>query len=157
MDKLIRGHKDMKQPSPPRAPHDTPTPNKVLLVPLTTSKAALLHPFIPRLSALLHDLNGRAEPDHRVRVRVAVHAGEVIHGPHGWIGTDLNLACRLVDSTPLRQELIRRPQADLALIVSEVIHRAVVQHGHRGVDPASYRPVHIAVKEVVTPAWMRTH
>jgi class 3 adenylate cyclase len=129
----------------------------IVLVPATTSKAALLHPFVPRLSALLHDLNGRADSGHRVRVRVAVHAGEVVHGPYGWIGTDVNLACRLVDSPPLRQELIRRPQADLALIVSEVIHQAVIRHGHRGVNPASYRPVHIAIKEVAAPAWLHTH
>jgi class 3 adenylate cyclase len=72
----------------------------IVLVPATASKAVLLHPFVPRLGALLHDLNGRVEPGCRVRVRVAVHAGEMVHGPNGWIGTDLNLACRLVDSTP---------------------------------------------------------
>jgi class 3 adenylate cyclase len=126
----------------------------IVLIPATTSKAALLQPFIPRLSTLLRDLNGRADSSHRVRVRVAVHAGEVVHGPHGWIGTDVNLACRLVDSTPLHQELIRQPAADLALIVSEVIYRAVVRHGHRGVDPTLYRPVRIAVKEVLAPAWL---
>lgn len=126
----------------------------IVLVPATTSKAALLHPFVPHLSALLHDLNERDDPGHRIRVRVAVHAGEVVPGPYGWIGTDVNLACRLVDSTPLRQELVQRPQADLALIVSEVIHRAVIRHGHRGVDPAAYRTVGITIKEVVTSAWL---
>lgn len=127
----------------------------IVLVPATTSKAALLHPFVPQLSALLHDLNER--DDHRIRVRVAVHAGEVVAGPYGWIGADVNLACRLVDSTPLRQELVQRPQADLALIVAEVIHRAVVRHRHRGVDPAAYRTVIITIKEVVTSAWLYSH
>jgi class 3 adenylate cyclase len=126
----------------------------IVLIPATTSKAALLHPFVPRLSALLHDANRRVRPDHRLRVRVAVHAGEVVQGPYGWIGTDVNLACRLVDSAPLRQELVRRPQAELALVVSETIHRAVVRHGHRGVDPTAYGPVDITVKEVVTTAWL---
>lgn len=126
----------------------------IVFIPATTSKVALLHPFLPRLSILLHDVNSQVRPDHRLRVRVAVHAGEVVEGPHGWIGTDVNLACRLVDSAPLRQELVRRSQADLVLIVSEAIHRAVIRHGHRGVDPAIYRPVDIAVKEVVTSAWL---
>jgi class 3 adenylate cyclase len=124
----------------------------IVLIPATMSKAALLQPFIPRLSALLRDVNRRDRPDHRLRVRVALHAGEVVL--HGWAGTDLNLACRLVDAPPLRQELVRRPQAELVLIVSEVIQRAVIRHGHRGVDPAAYRPVDISVKEVVTSAWL---
>lgn len=126
----------------------------IVLIPATTSKAVLLHPFIPRLSALLHDVNGRVRPDPQLRVRVAVHAGEVVQGRYGWSGTDVVMACRLVDSSPLRQELVRRPQAELVLIVSEAIHRAVIRHGHRGLDPAAYRPVDIAVKEVVTPAWL---
>jgi class 3 adenylate cyclase len=128
----------------------------IVLIPATTSKAALLYPFIPRLSALLHEVNQRARPDHRLRVRVAVHAGEVVRGPYGWIGTDVNLACRLVDSAPLRQELVRHPQAELVLIVSEAIHRAVIRHGHRGVDPAAYQPINITVKEVVTSAWLHS-
>jgi len=129
----------------------------IVLIPPTMSKAALLHPLIPRLSVLLHNLNGRDRQDRELRVRIAVHAGEVVQGPYGWIGTDVNVACRLVDSALLRQELIRRPQAELVLIVSEAIHLAVIRHGHRGVDPAAYRPVSISIKEGSTPAWLYNH
>jgi hypothetical protein len=38
-----------------------------------------------------------------------------------------------------------------------VIHQAVVRHGHRGVDPALYTSVRVAVKEVEARAWLHTH
>ncbi|MEU4526066.1 hypothetical protein AB0F52_46025 [Amycolatopsis sp. NPDC024027] len=126
----------------------------IVFIPATVSKAVLLHPFLPQLITRLRDYNAQVGAGHRIRVRVAVHAGEVVHGPHGWIGTDLNFACRLVDSAPLYQALARQTQSDVAVAVSEVIHQAVVRHGHRGIDPASYKPVHVAVKEVATRAWI---
>jgi hypothetical protein len=128
----------------------------IVFVPATVSKAVLLHPFIPQLYARLRDHNLRATPGHQIRARVAVHAGEVLPGPHGWVGTDLNLACRLVDSAPLYEALAHHPHADLALAVSDVIHRGVVRHGHRGIDPTSYQPVHVVVKEVDACAWIHT-
>jgi hypothetical protein len=128
----------------------------IIFLPATVSKAVLLQPFVPALSARLRVHNQAVRADHRIRLRVAVHAGEVVHGPHGWIGTDLNLACRLVDSALLREELVRRPRADLAVVISDVIHQAVVRHGHRGTDAFSYREVRVAVKEVATRAWIHT-
>ncbi len=125
----------------------------LVLVPATVSKAVLLDPVVPHLDAALRRHNGSVGPDRRIRVRVAVHAGEVLHGPCGWIGADLNLACRLVDSPPLYRALARAPHADVAVVVSETIHRAVVRHRHRGVDPAAYRPVDVVLKEVRTRAW----
>lgn len=84
----------------------------------------------------LHDPNERAEPGHRVRV--AVHAGEVVHSPNaGLVRTSTWPAGW---STPHRcaSSSSAGPRADLAFIVSEVIDLAVVRHGHCGVDPASY-------------------
>ncbi|MEV6643015.1 hypothetical protein [Amycolatopsis sp. NPDC051371] len=128
----------------------------IVFVPATVSKAVLIQPFIPRLRACLHDHNSKAEAAHRIRVRLAVHAGEVVRGPHGWIGTDLNLTCRLVDSAPLREELLLRPHADLVVALSDVVHRAVVRHGHRGIEANAYTEVPLKVKEVATRAWIHT-
>ncbi|MFG1644145.1 hypothetical protein ACGFMK_27990 [Amycolatopsis sp. NPDC049252] len=128
----------------------------IIFLPASVSKAILLQPFVPALSTRLRAHNQSVRADHRIRVRVAVHAGEVVHGPHGWIGTDLNLTCRLADSAVLRDELVRRPRADLTVAVSDVIHQAVVRHGHRGTDEASYQEVRVAVKEVATRAWIHT-
>ena len=128
----------------------------IIFVPAAVSKIDIFDPVVPSLSAALREHNSMTAQATRIRLRVAVHAGEVLRGPFGWVGTDLNLTCRLVNSQPLYRELVRRPYSDLVLVVSEVIHQTVVRHGHRGIDPFGYTPVHVAVKEVKARAWIHT-
>jgi class 3 adenylate cyclase len=126
----------------------------ILLIPATVPKTHLLDSVIPHLSVALHECNLRTGHGPRIRIRVAVHAGEVLRGPLGWVGTDLNLTCRLVNSRPLYRTFAHHPDADLVLITSEPIYQAVVRHGHRSIDPNQYTPVHVAVKEVRAKAWV---
>ena len=126
----------------------------IILIPAAVSKVDIFDPVVTSLSAALREYNSMTAP--QIRLRVAVHAGEVLRGRFGWVGTDLNLTCRLVDSQPLYRELTRYPQAHMVLVVSDVIHQAVVRHGHRGINPSGYTPVHVAVKEVETRAWVHT-
>jgi hypothetical protein len=126
----------------------------IVLVPAAVSKVDLLDPMIPCLAAALWEHNTVAEPADRIRLRISVHAGEVHRDACGWVGTDLNLACRLVNSEPVYRQLRRSPQADLVLAVSDTIHRGVVQHGYRRISPASYKPIHVVVKEVNAQAWV---
>lgn len=128
----------------------------IVLVPATVSKVDIFDPLVPALDAALREHNSMTGQAPRIRLRVAVHAGEVLRAPFGWVGTDLNLTCRLVNSQPLYRELIRRPHADLVLVVSDVVHQTVVRHGHRGIDPSGYTPVHVVVKEVKARAWVHT-
>lgn len=126
----------------------------IILIPAMVSKVDIFDPLVPSLSAALRDHNSIAAP--RIRLRVAVHAGEVLRGRFGWVGVDLNLTCRLVDSQPLYRELTRYPHAPMVLVVSDMLHQTVVRHGHRSIDPSEYTPVHVAVKEVKTRAWVHT-
>lgn len=121
----------------------------IVLVPAFVSKVDLLDPLIPALVAGLRSYDGP-----RIRLRMAVHAGEVHRHPWGWTGADLNLACRLAVAAPLYRQLERSPDADLVVIVSDAIHRAVVRHGYRGVRPADYVPVRAVVKEIDEQAWL---
>lgn len=124
----------------------------MVLVPAAVSKLDLLDPAIPTVVAALRRHNDTVAPELRIRVRLALHAGEVHRDPHGWVGADLNTTCRLADSAPVREHL-----ADQAvLVVSEVIHQGVVRHGYRRVDPDSYHCVDIALKELRTRAWVTT-
>ena len=125
----------------------------IILVPAAVSKADVIDLALPSLTAALHKHNSAATQAPRIRLRVAVHAGEVLRSRVGGVGTDLNLACRLVNSQPLYHELTRQPQADMVLAISDVIHQAVVRHGHRGTNPTEYSPVHVVAKEVQTHAW----
>ncbi|MBW4719304.1 hypothetical protein [Saccharothrix obliqua] len=121
----------------------------IALAPPSVSKVDLLDPLVPALAAGLADA---AEP---VRLRMAVHAGDLVRDAYGWVGADLNTACRLVDSDVLREALRDAPGAVLAVLVSDVVHRAVVRHGYRGLRAADYRPVRVVCKEVDERAWLQ--
>lgn len=125
----------------------------VVLVSARFSKVCLIDPMIPALVATIRRHNA-GSPTHRIRLKVAVHAGEIHYDGSGWAGADLNLACRLVDSAPLSQHLRDNPDTDLILIVSDLIHSGVIRHGYRRIDPANYRSTRVAVKETDARAWL---
>lgn len=126
----------------------------ILLIPATVPKTHLLDSVVPHLSAVLRKCNQLNRQAPRIRLRVAVHAGEVLRGSFGWVGTDLNLTFRLVNSRPVNRVFAQRPDTDLVLIASEPIYRAVVRQGYRSIDPSHYTPVHVSVKEVRARAWV---
>jgi class 3 adenylate cyclase len=117
-------------------------------------KLSLIDPMVPCLARSLHEHNAAvAEP--RIRLRVAMHAGEVHRDAVGWASSDLTLVCRLVDCDSVRTALRESPDSDLAFVVSEAIHHSLVRHEYRGIDPSAYRRIRASVKEVDVPAWVR--
>jgi hypothetical protein len=112
----------------------------------------LIARFIPRLAAALQ-AHRSADPPAGFRLRVAVDAG-LLHRDHGWHGTPLILCSRLCDAEPVRRTLHAANRADLVLVVSSRVHDEVVRHGYDGIDPDSYRPVNVQVKETSTTAWI---
>ena len=124
----------------------------VLLRP-QVSKARLLHPLLPRLLSGLARYNRTAPAAARLRLRVAVHAGELLRDAHGITGEDLILAFRLLDADVVRARLIQ-DMSDLVLIVSNVIYQGIVKHGYSRIDPAVFEPVWVTAKETNTRAWL---
>lgn len=120
----------------------------MVLIPAGVSKVDILDPVIPQVICRLRRHNATAAP--RIRIRVSLHAGEVHRDAHGWVGSDLNTACRLADADPVRAGL----HGDAVLVVSDVLYRSVVRHGYRRVDPAAFTRVEVAEKEVREPAWV---
>jgi class 3 adenylate cyclase len=55
------------------------------------SKARLLYPLLPRLVSGLAQYNGAAPDGERLRLRVVVHAGELLRDGYGMTGEDLVL------------------------------------------------------------------
>jgi hypothetical protein len=126
----------------------------IILVPPTVSKADILDPIIPNMATMIRQHNVACDAESRIRLRVSVHAGEVHADPAGWVGTDLNVACRLLDSPAAYRHLRRDPSADLVVVVSNVIYHGIVQHRYRRISPAAYIPIHVTIKEVNTRAWL---
>jgi hypothetical protein len=92
-----------------------------------------------------------SEPEH-MRLRMALHAGEVSYDDHGVTAACINLAFRLLDASALKAALAGSPGV-LALAASTWFFDEVIRHS-AAARPATYRPVRVAVKETSTVAWI---
>ncbi|MEU4444683.1 tetratricopeptide repeat protein [Actinosynnema sp. NPDC050801] len=123
-----------------------------VLVPPEVPKGPLVEVAPGALAAVLREHNDSGPPEQRVRLRVAVHAGEVAFDGHGVTSTAVTTAFRLVDAAPLKRALADSPGA-LALVVSRWVFDEVVRHS-AVLDPTTFRPVPVAVKETRDTAWV---
>lgn len=121
-----------------------------VLVPAEVPKALLAESLPPALVTALRAHNDRHPEPERIRLRMALHAGEVHYDQHGVTAVAVNLAFRLLDADLLKAALTSSSGV-LAVIVSSWFFEEVVQHS--GAAPG-YRPVEVAVKETTTTGWI---
>jgi tetratricopeptide (TPR) repeat protein len=123
-----------------------------LLVPPDVPKSLLVADFPHILVAALREHNRLHRTEARIRLRLAIHAGEIHFDEHGAAGSALNFTFRLLEAKALRIALSRVP-GEVALIVSEWFYQEVVLH-----DPAHhpdrYERVAVSVKETSATAWI---
>ncbi|WP_329547576.1 hypothetical protein OG548_28960 [Streptomyces sp. NBC_01356] len=127
--------------------------------PAMTQKASLVHPLVQELAHLLREHNrSQSHPTTRIRVRVALHAGEVCRTPSGEIaGSPLEILARLLDAPPARTALARAPETvPVSLLMSQHFYDETVRHGYPGIDPAAFRKVGFTLKELTADAWLHT-
>ncbi|WP_371477565.1 hypothetical protein [Kitasatospora sp. NBC_00315] len=120
-------------------------------------KAALVHPLFDEVAVRLRAHNRLTGPLTTVRVRMALHAGDVRLGPSGEVvGRPLEVLARLLDAPAVRTALAEAPPSTVAvLVLSEHFHEETVQHGRPGVEPETFRRVIVSNKEFTAPAWIR--
>ncbi|MFF9407329.1 hypothetical protein ACF1B0_17655 [Streptomyces anandii] len=124
------------------------------LIDAGASVRALLRALLTELPAQLHEYNRMASSTAQIRLRGVVASGYVaVDGHGGWVGSDLNDACRLLDAQLLREALRARPDG-LALCVSEGVHAGIVRHDHAGVRAADFHPVTMTGKNGPLRAWL---
>jgi hypothetical protein len=116
-------------------------------------KNLLIDPLIPTLARRLAGYNQAAAKAEQMRLRVVLHAGDVLRDPQPNVGHAAILATRLLDAQELRATL-SSAATSLVLIVSDWVYQEVVQHRYGEIDPASYRPVEVHVKGVDAHAWI---
>jgi tetratricopeptide (TPR) repeat protein len=133
--------------------HEDRGDGALILVPPEVPKNLLVARVPLELVSELANYNNTHDVEARIRLRMVVHAGEVVHDQHGVAGTALNTAFRLLESHDLKQAL-RRSSGILAVIASEWFFDEVIRNDPASA-PASYWPVRIAVKETRTRAWIR--
>jgi hypothetical protein len=105
----------------------------------------------PALAAVLREHNQAAAPETRIKLRIALHAGEVHHDDHGVAATAINHSFRLLEAGPPKRALRDSP-GTLALIASQWFFEEVIRHDRA--TAATYRQVEVSVKEIQAPAWI---
>ena len=118
-------------------------------------KTVLLDTVAPALSAMLAERNAQ-NPDHRLRLRAVLHAGEIHFDQRGCFGEALDLAFRLLNATGTKREL-RAVTAPVVLVASDDIYRGVVRHGYPGIDAQEFAPrVRVRVAGQTHRGWVRS-
>jgi tetratricopeptide (TPR) repeat protein len=125
----------------------------LILIPPDVPKTHLVTSLPVGLVAAITRYNAERTVPEQMRLRMALHAGEVYYDAHGVAGAAINHAFRLVEAPALRSALDASPGA-LALIVSDWFYDEVVRHDPVAV-PGLYRRVQVTVKETVTVGWVR--
>lgn len=102
-------------------------------------KTVLLGRLIPLLATLLTEHNARtAQPELRMRLRVAVHAGEVHLDRRGCYGEAIDVAVRLLDAQRVKKAL-KQAAGPIVLVISHEIYSGIVCQGY--VDANTYLPL----------------
>ncbi|MFE2532998.1 hypothetical protein [Streptomyces sp. NPDC059371] len=124
------------------------------LIDANASVTALLRTLLTEVPDLLRAVNRTASSSAQIRLRGVVATGYVAVDEHdGWVGSDLNHACRLLDAALLRAALRERPD-DFALCVSEGVHSGIVRHDHPGIPAQDFRAVTVDSKNGPLRAWL---
>jgi tetratricopeptide (TPR) repeat protein len=124
----------------------------LILVPPQVPKATLAAGVPGELAAAVDAHNEVHDPNARMRLRLALHGGEVAHDAYGVTGTAVNLAFRLLEAGQLKQALAGSPGV-LAVIASAWFYEEVVRHTE-ACAPATWRRVLVTVKETREDGWI---
>ncbi|MET8904307.1 hypothetical protein [Streptomyces sp. NPDC004538] len=114
----------------------------------------LVDTFMRALNAGLRVFNRDRVRERRLRLRAAVHFGPASAAANGFVGRAPVETGRILDCAALRTALVRVPEADLAVALSAVVFRDVVQAAHTTIDPAALRRVRVEEKEYRGEAWI---
>ncbi|MFS8096860.1 tetratricopeptide repeat protein [Lentzea alba] len=115
-------------------------------------KAAFVESFPLALADALRRHNKAHAAAEHIRLRMALHAGEISYDDYGVTAASVNLAFRLLDAPALRNALATSPGV-LAVIVSSWFFEEVVWQSSPE-DAATYRHTEVQVKETRASAWI---
>ncbi|WP_369377038.1 hypothetical protein [Streptomyces sp. cg36] len=125
------------------------------LIDANASVSALLRALLTDVPTQLRAVNRMASSSAQMRLRAVVATGFVATDRlDGWVGSDLNHACRLLDGAVLRAALRERPDHDLALCVSESVYAGIIRHNHVGLPAEAFTRITVDSKNGSLGAWL---
>ncbi|MFI6088498.1 hypothetical protein [Streptomyces sp. NPDC051218] len=118
------------------------------------SLVALLRTLLTEAPEQLRAVNQLASSSAQIGLRAVLSSGDVaVDEFDGWVGSDLNHACRLLDAEFLRTA--RRERDDgFALCISDSVYQGTVWHGHGGIPAEGFRQVAFNSKDGSSTAWL---
>lgn len=124
----------------------------LVAIPPSVAKSVVVETLPKHLSSFLLAHNRTHDSACRIRLRMALHAGEVTYDDHGLVGRAVDQTFRLVEAAELKTALARSG-AVLAVITSSWFFEEVVWNCRTQLRTA-FRRIRVAVKETDTTAWM---
>jgi hypothetical protein len=116
---------------------------EVAVLPADVDLLAVVRRFPSELDLQLTDHNEDHIEETRIRLRVAMHIDAITPGALGYAGPALVVLKRLLDSAPVRTALVEKPEANLALIISESFYQKSVLPELGGMRPRQFRKVQV--------------
>ncbi|MBN6042024.1 hypothetical protein [Amycolatopsis sp. 195334CR] len=93
----------------------------------SSAEPTIIDQFVRLVDEWLAKYNKPRLADARLRLKIAVHHGVAVEARLGFAGQGVVHVCRLCDSAPARKALERIPEANLVLVVSELVAETVHQ------------------------------
>jgi hypothetical protein len=125
----------------------------LILVPPEVPKSWLAARVPACLAAALAGYNSTSSYESRIRLRMALHAGEVLYDAYGVISHSVNQVFRLIEAPALKAALAASPDL-LALIVSDWFFHEVICHEPTAM-PSRFSLLRVDVKDTQGTGWMR--
>jgi hypothetical protein len=125
----------------------------VVVIPAHMPTIRVVDPLVHEIRLRLARHNRLSSPAAQLRLRLAVHIGEVHRDERGPAGTAVNHLLRILDAPDLRQAL-RSSDSGLALIVSDYVYWNVIYGGPGGVNPVAYSKITMGAEQFQAPAWI---
>lgn len=125
----------------------------LVLAPADVPKALLVDKLPDTLVDALTRHNKIHPTAERMRLRLALHAGEINYDEHGVTGSAINHTFRLINADVLANALADS-SAVLAIIGSAWFFDEVIRHSEHS-HPRSYRPTEVRNKETAAKGWIR--
>lgn len=125
----------------------------ILALPGDVAKELITAKFVEALREAVLEHDADCVPEESIRIRLCLHAGDVIDGEGEWAGQPVIVACRLVDSAVIKRVLTAAVGNPLALIISSDWYDAVIKEGH--VSAEGYRKVWVKEKTFAGLAWVK--
>ena len=124
----------------------------LIVVPPEISFKSLIHPVPERLRRLLRRHNHVSRESAAIQLRAVAHIGPVEYDGHGFVGTDVNFAFRMLEARSVKR-ILADSGAELCLAVSDYVYRSLVCRHPSLVHPDTFQSVRFQAKNTRGRAW----